>query len=121
MKSKFAANLVLAAYQFIAEQNSKSLKYTTSMGAGLPHFSTGWSRAWGRDTFIAFRGLLLITGLYNEAKGLLCNFAASLRHGLIPNLLDGGNKPRYNNRDSCWWFIKAVKDYIEFTKDVNIW
>lgn len=48
-------------------------------------------------------------------------FASTLRHGLIPNLLDGGRSSRYNNRDSCWWFIKAIKDYIEFTKDTSIW
>lgn len=44
-------------------------------------------------------------------------FASVLRHGLIPNLLDNGVNPRYNSRDSSWWFIKAIKDYIEFSKD----
>jgi len=28
----------------------------------------GWARAWGRDTFISLKGLLLIPGLYKEAK-----------------------------------------------------
>ena len=27
---------------------------------------------------------------------------------------------RYNSRDTCWWFIKAVSDYILFTKDYSI-
>lgn len=47
-------------------------------------------------------------------------FGSTLRHGLIPNLLDNGNNPRYNCRDGCWWFVKAVKDYIEFTGDAAI-
>jgi len=36
-------------------------------------------------------------------------FASALRHGMIPNLLDNGNHPRYNCRDACWWFIREVK------------
>lgn len=92
-----------------------------TMAAGLPHFSTGWSRCWGRDTFISFKGILLIPGHFDEAKEILLSFASCLRHGLLPNLLDKGVKPRYNCRDATWWFIKAIKDYIEFTKDESIW
>jgi len=90
------------------------------MAAGLPHFTVNWSRSWGRDTFISFRGGLLIPGLFEEAKSIICMFGSTLRHGLIPNLLDNGHNPRYNCRDGCWWFIKAVKDYIEFTGDSGI-
>lgn len=82
------------------------------MSAGLPHFASGWARCWGRDTFISLKGILLIPGLYAEARSIILQYASVLRHGLIPNLLDGGRNPRYNSRDACWWFIKSIKDYL---------
>ncbi|KAM7452717.1 hypothetical protein BLSTO_06544 [Blastocystis sp. subtype 1] len=62
-------------------------------------------RDWGRDTFIAFPGLLLATHRFDEARYVLLKYASVAHHGLICNLFDGGRHPRYNSRDAVWWWL----------------
>ncbi|OII72983.1 Gdb1p glycogen debranching enzyme [Cryptosporidium ubiquitum] len=107
-------HLQLATYQVYSYVPSSPLVWNSkipSLSAGLPHFSTGFMRSWGRDTFIAFNGILISSKRYLEGKEEILGVARLMRHGLIPNLIDSGNRPRYNARDATWFFLNAALEY----------
>ncbi|KAI9796133.1 MAG: hypothetical protein M1833_006471 [Piccolia ochrophora] len=112
----FLQRLALVSVQQTGYLKSASLYPTESvpcLAAGLPHFATDWARCWGRDVFISLRGLFLSTGRHDEAKAHILAFASVLKHGLIPNLLSRGKSPRYNARDSVWFFLQSIQDFVK--------
>ncbi|CAK9002742.1 unnamed protein product [Durusdinium trenchii] len=121
-QSDLIRDLALATVQFWGATKSAPLHWDRaqtegwhklpSLCAGLPHFSAGFMRNWGRDTFISLRGCLLVTGRFQEARDTLLVYANVIRHGLCPNLLDAANRPRYNARDATWFFMQAIQDYV---------
>lgn len=116
----FLQRISLTSVQMVGKVPSTSLspfKNVGTMAAGLPHFSHDYMRCWGRDVFLSLRGLLLSTGRHEEAKQHILAFAATLKHGLIPNLLDAGKNPRYNARDATWFFMQILQEYVSMVPD----
>lgn len=116
----FVQHLAMVSAQQTGLVKSASLypnRLVPSLAAGLPHFAVEWARCWGRDVFISLRGLYLGTGRFDEAREHIHAFASVLKHGMVPNLLGSGNNPRYNARDSVWFFLQCVQDYTRIVPD----
>lgn len=76
--------------------------------AGYP-----WFTDWGRDTFIALRGLCLATGRLDDARGILLAWAGSISEGMVPNRFpDHGEQPEFNSVDASLWFIVAAHEFL---------
>lgn len=76
--------------------------------AGYP-----WFGDWGRDTFIALRGLCVATGRLEEARDILLQWASTVSQGMLPNRFpDQGEQPEFNSVDASLWYVIAVNDYL---------
>jgi predicted glycogen debranching enzyme len=77
--------------------------------AGYP-----WFTDWGRDTFIALRGLCLATGRVDEARSILLEWSDAVSLGMLPNrFADAGETPEFNAVDASLWFVVAVRDLCD--------
>ncbi len=122
------ARLTLAADQFIVDRpshtqdnqpdneqgrNPDALK---TIIAGYP-----WFTDWGRDSMISLPGLLISTGRYQEARGILKAFASYTHKGLIPNRFpDSGEAPEYNTIDATLWMFHAIDRYVTVSGDWSL-
>jgi predicted glycogen debranching enzyme len=76
--------------------------------AGYP-----WFGDWGRDTFIALRGLCLATGRFEEARDILVEWAGTVSEGMLPNRFpDRGEIPEFNSVDASLWFVVACHELL---------
>jgi predicted glycogen debranching enzyme len=95
--------LTAAANAFLADG-----AHGRTLVAGFP-----WFTDWGRDTFIALRGLLLTTGRLAEAETILAGWAGLVSAGMLPNRRsDVGDALDYNSVDAALWFVVAVDDFL---------
>jgi predicted glycogen debranching enzyme len=100
-RSSFAGPLERAAEAYVVRRGSG-----TSLIAGYP-----WFGDWGRDTFLALRGLCLATGRLEDARQILLEWSRHVDAGLLPNRFpDDGSAPEYNSVDAALWFALAIHE-----------
>jgi predicted glycogen debranching enzyme len=92
-----------AAEQFVVRGNGGH-----TIIAGYP-----WFADWGRDTFIAMRGLVLARRRYNVAASILLAWAGTVSEGMLPNRFpDDGGAPEFNSVDASLWFVVVAHEFI---------
>ncbi|WP_321888949.1 amylo-alpha-1,6-glucosidase [Paraburkholderia bannensis] len=110
-RASFSSRLQRSAHAYVVARGDGR-----TIVAGYP-----WFTDWGRDTFIALRGLLL-SNAANERHGaqaredagaILLEWAATVSEGMLPNRFpDAGGVPEYNSVDASLWFVVAVHDFF---------
>ena len=110
-RAEFPTALHRAADAYIVSgRNGKTIV------AGYP-----WFTDWGRDTFIALRGLCLATGRLADARDILLAWSGSVFAGMLPNRFpDRGEQPEYNSVDASLWFIIAAHELLEAAQGSDI-
>ena len=77
--------------------------------AGYP-----WFTDWGRDTFIALRGICLAADRIDDARQILLEWSGAISEGMLPNRFpDHGEVPEFNAVDASLWFVIAVGDLLD--------
>ena len=99
-----------AADNFIVNRPSFDLH---TIIAGYP-----WFLDWGRDSLIAYEGLVLIPKRFDIAKEVLLTLVRDTKFGLVPNGYSGyDNRPLYNSSDASLLLFEQVQKYIDYTGD----
>ena len=107
---KLIKNFIIATDNFVAYRPSFAL-YTILAGYH-------WFLDWGRDTLIAFEGLLLKTKRYSIAKEVLLTCIRDIKYGLVPNGYSGyDSRPLYNSVDASLLLFEVVKKFLDYTHE----
>ena len=109
-KDELIKNLVIATDNFVVNRPNFGLH---TLIAGYP-----WFLDWGRDTCIAFEGIVLLTKRYDIAKEIIKTMTRDVKYGLVPNGYSGyDNRPLYNSVDASLLLFEAVNKYLKYTGD----
>jgi predicted glycogen debranching enzyme len=99
-RTSFSSPLARAADTYLVQRG-----HGLTIVAGYP-----WFTDWGRDTFIALRGLTLAVGRLDAARDILLEWSGAVSQGMLPNRFpDAGDAPEFNSVDASLWFIVAVE------------
>ncbi len=102
-RKTFATPLDRSADQYLVKRGDGK-----TIVAGYP-----WFTDWGRDTFIAMRGLCFATGRFDEARNILLEWADAVSNGMLPNRFpDHGQTPEFNAVDASLWYVVAVHEFL---------
>jgi predicted glycogen debranching enzyme len=100
----FASKLHKAADSYFVRRGTGK-----TLIAGYP-----WFGDWGRDTFIALRGLCLATGRFEDARDILVEWAGTVSEGMLPNRFpDQGETPEFNSVDASLWYVIASHEFLQ--------
>ena len=111
-KTELLKELIKATEQFIVYRPSFELH---AIIAGYP-----WFLDWGRDSLIAFEGLLLKTKRYDIAKEVILTMTKNIKCGLVPNgYSEADNVPLYNSVDASLLLFEQIQKYINYTNDYD--
>ncbi|MBA2253189.1 MAG: glycogen debranching enzyme family protein, partial [Nitrospirales bacterium] len=121
-RKRFPTPLHLAADAYVVRTQQRRMTNRaegdgiTSRGktiiAGYP-----WFTDWGRDTFIAMRGLCLATGRLDVACEILLRWAGTVSEGMVPNRFpDAINEPEFNSVDASLWYVIAIHEFLQAAK-----
>ena len=89
--------------------------YLVTRGRGLTVIAGyPWFGDWGRDTFIALRGLCLVNGRFGDARDILVEWSQVVSEGMLPNRFpDGSGLPEYNSVDASLWYVVAASELLK--------
>jgi predicted glycogen debranching enzyme len=102
-RAAFVSPLHRAAEAYVVRRGAGN-----TLVAGYP-----WFTDWGRDTFIAMRGLCLAPGRLALARDILLEWSSALADGMLPNRFpDHGETPEFNSVDASLWYVLVVEELL---------
>ncbi|MGQ0649802.1 MAG: amylo-alpha-1,6-glucosidase [Gemmatimonadaceae bacterium] len=102
-RNAFASPLHRAASAYLVRRGKGK-----TIIAGYPWFSD-----WGRDTFIALRGLCIAGDRLDDARDILLEWSQHVSEGMLPNFFPDGDAPvEYNSVDASLWYVIAAHELL---------